>query len=186
MEAAAPRPGARPRGRGLEAEPAPSIFRHIEASFGSHGRRRPRDPPAPHSHLIAFPEALEAFFTRVGELKVVLGPRAAAGVDGLEALIQEGLAARDRGDRATALRRIVQAMERLAELAGASDAAEAPMLRAMAQQFAAALGARRARRREGRRRDDARALRQHHHPAPALSCVGSARQAARRSSARAA
>jgi hypothetical protein len=96
--------------------------------------------PAPHSHLIEFPEALETFFTRVGELKVVLGPAAAAGVDGLEALIQEGLAARDRGDRATALRRIVQAMERLADLAGASDAAEAPMLRAMAQQFAVALG----------------------------------------------
>jgi hypothetical protein len=95
---------------------------------------------APHSHLVEFPEALETFFTRIGELKVVLGPGAAAGVDGIEALIQEGLAARDRGDRATALRRIVQAMERLAELAGKSDALEAPMLRAMAQQFAAALG----------------------------------------------
>jgi hypothetical protein len=98
------------------------------------------DRDAPHSHLVEFPEALEAFFTRVGELKVVLGPKAAAGVDGLEALIQEGLAARDRGDPDTALRRIVQAMERLAELAAMSDAAEAPMLRAMAQQFAAALG----------------------------------------------
>ncbi len=95
---------------------------------------------APHSHVIEFPEALEAFFTRVGELKVVLGPRAAAGVDGLEALIQDGLAARDRGDRPMAIRRIVQAMERLAELAAASDAVEAPMLRAMAQQFATALG----------------------------------------------
>ena len=101
---------------------------------------RDQAPPAPHSHLIAFPEALEAFFTRVGELKVVLGPRAAAGVDGLEVLIQEGLAARDRGDPVTAVRRIVQAMECLADLAGASDAVEAPMLRAMAQQFAAALG----------------------------------------------
>lgn len=94
---------------------------------------------APHSHLVEFPEALEAFFTRVGELKVVLGPHAAAGVDGLEALIQEGLAARDRGDRATAIQRIVQAMDRLADLAADSDAAEAPMLRAMAQQFAVAL-----------------------------------------------
>ena len=46
-----------------------------------------RDPAAPHSHLIAFPEALEAFYTRVGELRVILGPRAAAGVDGLEALM---------------------------------------------------------------------------------------------------
>ena len=99
-----------------------------------------RDDPAPaHSHLIEFPEALEAFFSRIGELKVILGPRAAGGVDGLEALMQEGLAARDRGDSATALSRISQAMSRLAELAGESDAAEAPMLRAMAEQFATAL-----------------------------------------------
>ena len=97
-------------------------------------------PPAAHSHLIEFPEALEAFVARIGELKVVLGPRAATGVDGLEGLIREGLAARDRGDPGTAVRRIIQAMDRLADLAGASDAAEAPMLRAMAQQFAAALG----------------------------------------------
>jgi hypothetical protein len=97
------------------------------------------DPAPPHSHLIEFPEALEAFFSRIGELKVILGPRAAGGVDGLEALIREGLAARDRGDSATALSRIGEAMSRLAELAGESDAAEAPMLRAMAEQFAAAL-----------------------------------------------
>jgi hypothetical protein len=97
-------------------------------------------PPTPHSHLVEFPEALEAFFSRIGELKVVLGPRAAPGVDGIEALIRDGLAARDRGDPVTATRRIVQAMERLAELAGDSDAVEAPMLRMMAQQFATALG----------------------------------------------
>jgi hypothetical protein len=97
------------------------------------------DPAPPHSHLIEFPEALEAFFSRIGELKVILGPRAAGGVDRLEALMREGLAARDRGDSATALSRISQAMSRLAELAGESDAAEAPMLRAMAEQFATAL-----------------------------------------------
>jgi hypothetical protein len=93
----------------------------------------------PHSHRVAFPEALEAFFTRIGELKVVLGPKAAPGVDGLEALIRDGLAARDRGDVPGAITRIVEAMNRLAELAAMSDAAEAPMLRAMAEQFAAAL-----------------------------------------------
>ena len=98
------------------------------------------DPAPPHSHLIEFPEALEAFFSRIGELKIILGPRAAGGVDGLEALMREGLAARDRGDSATALSRISQAMSRLAELAGESDAAEAPMLRAMAEQFVTALG----------------------------------------------
>ena len=99
----------------------------------------PFDQPPPHSHLISFPEALEAFYTRVGELKVILGPRAAAGVDGLEALMRDGLAARDRGDHATAVRLVVAAMRRLADLASASDAAEGPMLRAMAEQFTAAL-----------------------------------------------
>jgi hypothetical protein len=93
----------------------------------------------PHSHRVAFPEALEAFFTRIGELKVVLGPKAAPGVDGLEALIRQGLAARDRGDVPMAIARIVEAMNRLAELAAMSDAAEGPMLRAMAEQFARAL-----------------------------------------------
>jgi hypothetical protein len=93
----------------------------------------------PHSHRVAFPEALEAFFTRIGELKVVLGPKAAPGIDGLEAMIQQGLAARDRGDVPGAMARIVEAMKRLAELASMSDAAEAPMLRAMAEQFAVAL-----------------------------------------------
>ena len=97
------------------------------------------DAAPPHSHLIEFPEALEAFFSRIGELRIILGPRAAGGVDGLEALMREGLAARDRGDSATALSRISQAMSRLAEVAGESDAAEAPMLRAMAEQFAMAL-----------------------------------------------
>ncbi len=96
--------------------------------------------PAPHSHLIAFPEALEAFFTRVGELRMVLGPRAAGGLPAFEALLRDGLAARDRGDPANAVRCIVAAMRRLAELASMSDAAEAPMLRAAAEQFAAALG----------------------------------------------
>jgi hypothetical protein len=102
-------------------------------------RRDDRHPGAPHSHLIEFPEALEAFFLRIGELKVILGPRAAAGVDGLEALIREGLAARDRGDPGRAIQGIMHAMRRLAELASESDAAEAPMLRAMAEQFASAL-----------------------------------------------
>jgi len=102
-------------------------------------RRDDRQPATPHSHLIEFPEALEAFFSRIGELKVVLGPRAAPGGDGIEALIREGLAARDRGDPGEAVRRIMQAMWRLAELAAESDAAEAPMLRAMAEQFATAL-----------------------------------------------
>jgi len=92
-----------------------------------------------HSHLIAFPEALEAFLTRLPELEAVLGPQCAPGVGQLHALVQQGLAARDRGDLPTAVRCIVEAMRRLAELAGRSGAAEGPMLAAMAERFARAL-----------------------------------------------
>jgi len=92
-----------------------------------------------HSHLIEFPEALEAFFSRVGELRAVLGPGGAEGVTKLEAMIGEGLAARDRGDAAGAVTRIVQAMDLLAELASKADSVEAPMLRAIALQFRSAL-----------------------------------------------
>jgi hypothetical protein len=93
-----------------------------------------------HSHLIDFPEALEAFFSRVGELKVVLGPGSADGVARLEALMQQGLAARDRGDMAVATTRIVEAMDLLAELASAAPGLDGTMLRAMAEHFRAALG----------------------------------------------
>src|SRR4030095_10269371 len=95
-----PRPGA-----------ACAAFAPRRVPRGARGVLRPRR--AAHSPPGGSPGALEAFFARVGELKIVLGPGAAAGVDGLEALIQEGLAARDLGDAATAVRRIVQAMERL-------------------------------------------------------------------------
>lgn len=95
---------------------------------------------AEHSHLIDFPEALEAFFSRVGELRHALGPRGAAGLGAVEALIAEGLAARDRGDRATAIARIVEAMQRLAELAAESGTPEAAMLGAMAERFRQAIG----------------------------------------------
>jgi hypothetical protein len=98
------------------------------------------DANAPHSHLIAFPEALEAFFSRIGELKVVLGPAAAPGVDEVERYLREGLAARDRGDGATAVARIGQAMDRLAALAGSADPAEGALMRAVAERFRQALG----------------------------------------------
>lgn len=94
---------------------------------------------ADHDHRVAFPEALEAFLGRIDELKVVLGAPASAGVDAIAARIREGLAARDRGDVPGAVARIVEAMRLLADVAGRSDAAEAPMLRAMAERFAASL-----------------------------------------------
>ena len=95
---------------------------------------------ADHTHLIDFPEALEAFFSRVGELKHALGPKGAEQIGAIEAIIAEGLAARDRGDRATALDRIVVAMRRLAEAAADSGTPEGAMLRMMAERFRQAVG----------------------------------------------
>ena len=97
------------------------------------------DDRSTHSHLVEFPEALEAFFTRVGELKVVLGGAAGPGVDRLEAVIQNALAARDRGDVPGAMRGIVGAMELLAELAGNTPGVDAAQLRGMAAMFKQAL-----------------------------------------------
>jgi hypothetical protein len=92
-----------------------------------------------HSHLIAFPEALEAFFTRVGELKVVLGGSSAPGVDRLEAVMQSALAARERGDVPGAVAGIVQAMELLADLASGTPGVDGGQLRGMAAAFKQAL-----------------------------------------------
>lgn len=98
------------------------------------------DEPRDHSHLIAFPEALEALFGRIGELKVVLGQAAAPGVDEVERLLREGLAARERGDPNVAVARIAQAMDLLATLTSAADPAEGALMRAMAERFRQALG----------------------------------------------
>jgi hypothetical protein len=95
---------------------------------------------ADHSHLIDFPEALEAFFSRVGELRHALGPRAADQIPAIEALIAQGLAARERGDGPAALRHILAAMQRLADAAADAGTPEAAMLRAMAQRFRDAVG----------------------------------------------
>lgn len=90
---------------------------------------------AEHSHLIEFPEALEALFSRMGEMRAVLGP----GIDEVEALLRAGLAARERGDVPGAVAGIGRAMDRLAELATAHDPAEGEIMRAMAEHFRRAL-----------------------------------------------
>ena len=95
---------------------------------------------ADHTHLIDFPEALEAFFSRIGELRHALGPKGSEQLGAIEAIIAEGLAARDRGDRATALERITTAMRRLAEAASDSVTPEGAMLRMMAERFRQAVG----------------------------------------------
>src|SRR5438132_3266798 len=85
-----------------------------------------------HSHLIDFPEALEALFSRLGELKIVLGPAAAPGVDEVERHLREGLAARERGDLGAALAKLTHAIDLLPGLAGHADAVEGAMMRAIA------------------------------------------------------
>ena len=92
-----------------------------------------------HSHLIDFPEALTALFARMAELKLVLGPAAAGGVDQVEALLREALAARERGDVPVAVARIAAAMETLAGLAGGVIPGDAGAMRAMVEQFEQAL-----------------------------------------------
>jgi hypothetical protein len=96
------------------------------------------DQPA-HSHLTDFPEPLAALFTRMAELKLVLGPAGAAGVDRVEALLHEALAARERGDVPVAVARIAAAMETLAGLAGGVVPGDATVMRAMVEQFEQAL-----------------------------------------------
>lgn len=97
------------------------------------------EPPGGHSHLISFPEALEVFFGRMHELKLLLDPREAGNVGQVETLLREALAARGRGDVPAAVARIGQAMDRLAALAGTGDPQEGAMMRAMAEHFRQAL-----------------------------------------------
>jgi hypothetical protein len=92
-----------------------------------------------HSHLIDFPEALATLLSRLGELKVVLGPTASARVDGVEEALRAALAARERADIAGAIERIGVAMDRLAALASDADPAEGAMMRAVAAHFRTAL-----------------------------------------------
>lgn len=97
------------------------------------------EPPGGHSHLISFPEALEIFFGRMNELKLLLDPKEAGNVGQVETLLREALSARGRGDFPAAVTKIGQAMDRLAGLASTGDPQEGAMMRAMAEHFRQAL-----------------------------------------------
>jgi hypothetical protein len=92
-----------------------------------------------HKHVETIPVALESVITRLGELEVVLGAPAGAVVAAVRSMLIAAMAARDRGDQPAAVGLIGQAMERLAALANGLDPAEATMMRALAQNFRAAL-----------------------------------------------
>ena len=89
------------------------------------------------------PEA-DSFFKlaeNLGELEVVIGPRAGPVVAEVRAGLRDAMACRERGDLTGALAAIERAMERLAALGTQLDPAEGAMMRALAQHFSRALSA---------------------------------------------
>lgn len=77
----------------------------------------------------------------LGELEVVIGPKARPVVAEVRAGLRDAMACRERGDLPGALATIERAMERLASLATQLDPAEGAMMRTLAQHFSRALSA---------------------------------------------
>ena len=77
----------------------------------------------------------------LGELEVVIGPKARPVVAEVRAGLRDAIACRERGDLPGALARIERAMERLAALGTQLDPAEGAMMRTLAQRFSRALSA---------------------------------------------
>ena len=85
------------------------------------------------------PPVLAALITRLGELAVVVGPAAAPRLDAVRAGLTQALALKARGDVPGAMQAIAAAMRELATIAAALDPAEAALMRAVAEQFGAAM-----------------------------------------------
>jgi hypothetical protein len=77
----------------------------------------------------------------LGELEVVIGPKARPVVAEVRAGLRDAMACRERGDLPGALAAIERAMERLAALGTQLDPAEGAMMRTLAQHFSQALSA---------------------------------------------
>lgn len=92
-----------------------------------------------HKHDEQVPAALEAVVERLGDLEVVIGAHAAPVVTAVRSLLITAMAARDRGDLPEVVARIGAAMDKLSALADGLDPAEAMLMRALAQNFRAAL-----------------------------------------------
>ena len=88
---------------------------------------------------LTYPEALETLLTRLPELQVVLGPQAKGGIESVQLLLQEAVAARADADVPRAMRCIGKAMDTLSQLATMLDPQEALMMRMLAAQFRQAL-----------------------------------------------
>ncbi len=77
----------------------------------------------------------------LGELEVVIGERARPAIAGVREGLRDALACRERGDMPGSITAIRVAMERLANLGSTLDPEEGAMMRFIAEQFTAALGA---------------------------------------------
>jgi len=77
----------------------------------------------------------------LGELEVVIGPKAGPVVAEVRAGLHDAIACRQRGDMPGALEAIKRAMDRLAALGSQLDPAEGAMMKAIAQHFSQALTA---------------------------------------------
>ena len=85
------------------------------------------------------PPVLEMLITRLGELAVVVGPAAAPRLDAVRDGLTHALGLKARGDVPAAMQAIGAAMRELAEIAAALDPAESHLMRAVAEQFGAAM-----------------------------------------------
>jgi hypothetical protein len=91
------------------------------------------------SHRAAIPIALEDLIAGLGDLERVFGPAARTVIPTVQARLTEAMAARDRGDPVATMQAIGHAMEQLAQLADRLDPQDAMRMRAVAEQFQAAL-----------------------------------------------
>jgi uncharacterized phage infection (PIP) family protein YhgE len=91
------------------------------------------------AHELTYPEALGTLLTRLPELELVLGPQAKKGLQSVQQLLQEAVAARADGDVPRATGCVGNAMDTLSQLASLLDPQEAAMMRAVAAQFRQAL-----------------------------------------------
>jgi len=75
--------------------------------------------------------AIERFVGGIDELKTVLGPQAAPGVDRAKSELVAAMAARDRGERREAILALARGMSALAVLGDTLGPAEGGMMRAV-------------------------------------------------------
>lgn len=85
------------------------------------------------------PPVLETLIARLGELAVVVGPAAAPRLGAVRDGLTRALGLKAQGDVPGAMQAITAAMRELAAIAAALDPAESALMRAVAEQFAAAI-----------------------------------------------